>query len=97
MDLFAYVTAHPYDIIAITETFLDPSINDSEFAPHFYSVFRWDRNRHGGGVMILVRDNILVSRHFDLETKCRFCGFRLLLQVIEASFWVYTIVLLETL
>ena len=70
LDLFAYVTAHPYDIIAITETFLDPSINDSEFAPHFYSVFRRDRNRHGGGVMILVRDNIPVSRRFDLETKC---------------------------
>ena len=37
LDLFAYVSAHPYDI-AVTETFLDPSISDSEFAPQFYSI-----------------------------------------------------------
>ena len=35
LNLFAYVSARPYDIIAITETFLDPSIDDSEFAPQF--------------------------------------------------------------
>ena len=28
--------------------------------------FRTDRNHHGGGVM--VRDNLLVHRYFDLET-----------------------------
>jgi len=70
LDLFAYVAAHPYDIIAITETFLDPSIDDSEFAPRCYSVFRRDRNRHGGGVMMLIRDHIPVTRRFDLETTC---------------------------
>jgi len=39
LDLFAYVAAHCYDIIAITETFLDPSVDDSEFAPQCYSIF----------------------------------------------------------
>ena len=70
LELFAYVSAHPYDIIAVTENFLDPSISDSEFAPQFYSIFRRDRSRHGGGVMVLVRDNIPVSHRFDLETGC---------------------------
>ena len=56
---------YPYDIIAVTETLLDSNIDDSEFAPHSYSVFRRDRNRHGGGVMIFVRNHIPVFRRFD--------------------------------
>jgi len=39
LDLFAYVAAHPYGNNIITETFLDPSVDDSEFAPCCYSVF----------------------------------------------------------
>ena len=49
-DLFGYVSAHKYDVVAITETFLDASVHDSHIAPPGYSVVRKDRNRHGGGV-----------------------------------------------
>ena len=70
LDLLAYVTAHSYDLIAVTETFLDGNIANSEFSSPSYVVFRHDRNRHGGGVLILVRDSIPVFRRFDLETGC---------------------------
>ena len=36
----------------ITETFLDASILNSEVFPDGYAVFRHDRSRHGGGVLI---------------------------------------------
>ena len=42
------------DIVVITETFLDGSILNSEIFPDGYVVFRHDRNRHGGGVLIAV-------------------------------------------
>ena len=38
----------------ITETFLDASILNSEVFPDGYAVFRHDRSRHGGGVLIAV-------------------------------------------
>ena len=45
------------DIILGTETWLDPSITDSEYLPdrYNYKVYRRDRNREGGGVLIAVR------------------------------------------
>ena len=42
-----------YDIIALTETFLDDSIsNEKVHIPGFQKPIRRDRNRHGGGVVI---------------------------------------------
>ena len=50
-----------YDLIVLTETHLDHSILDSEIFPSHFTVFRNDRKingRHGGGVLIAVRDCI---------------------------------------
>ncbi len=55
-DLFAYICAHDPDIMAITETWLDSSIHDSHITPKGYSIFRCDRKRHGGDVLLLIRD-----------------------------------------
>jgi len=60
-EIVSICICHPYDIIAITETFIDPSVDNSEFAPRCYSVFHRDRNCHGGGVMMLVCDHIPVT------------------------------------
>ena len=57
-------------MILLTETFLDGNILDSEIVSGPYLVFRKDRNRHGGGVMLIIRDNIPVVRRNDLETDC---------------------------
>ena len=56
------------DIILGTETWLDPSVTaPTELAA--YKVERLDRNRHGGGVFVAVKDNIIMSRESDLEVS----------------------------
>ena len=44
-----------YDIIALTETWLDPDIKLSEVYIPGFKALRRDRSRHGGGVMLYVR------------------------------------------
>ena len=46
------------DIIALTETWLDPSISSSEiFIPGYISIRR-DRNWRGGGILLYLKDSI---------------------------------------
>jgi len=52
-DFLAYICAHRFDVVAVTETFLDDSVHDFHVTPPGYAVFRHDRNQHGGDVMIL--------------------------------------------
>ena len=59
-DIFAFVCAHHIDILAITETFLDDSVSDGEISGQ-YQIFRRDRSRHGGGVLIMIRQGIATS------------------------------------
>ena len=56
------------DIIAITETWLDPAIDGCKAAIPSYQLFRRDRNRHGGGICLYIHDSILVSRSFSHDT-----------------------------
>ena len=55
------------DILVITETKLDNSLPTSQFlVKGFAELFRLDRNRNGGGIMIYIRDDIpsrLLSEH----------------------------------
>ena len=46
---------HP-DIICVVETWLDPTIDDFEISIQGYCVHRVDRNRHGGGVLVFIKD-----------------------------------------
>ena len=78
MDLDALLATGNLDILALTETFLGEDINDSEFGEG-YSVFRRDRDRHGGGVMLLVREDIPAIRRQDLKTNCEVLWLKLLL------------------
>ena len=56
LDLLAKISALSPDVVMITETYLDNTIADSEILPPNYTVFRLDRNRHGGGILIAVLD-----------------------------------------
>lgn len=51
-----------YDIVAVTDSHLDDTILDAELFPPNYVVYRKDRNRKGGGVLLAVRDEILSTR-----------------------------------
>ena len=56
------------DIFGLAETWLNNDILDSEIQIPDYTVFRRDRNRHGGGVAIYVR-NCLSATVVNLSTS----------------------------
>ena len=55
-----------FDIIAVSETHLDDSINSAEIFPPEYIIYRRDRDRNGGGVLIAVKRNVLSSYQENL-------------------------------
>ena len=64
-DLIACLCTHHFDIVAVTETFLDSSIPDAHIIPSGYTIFRRDCNRHGGGVLVLIRNSITAVHRKD--------------------------------
>ena len=46
------------DIVCIVETWLDGNIDDTEVAIQGYHVYRLDRNRHGGGILIFCKKHV---------------------------------------
>ena len=58
--LFSIETYHPH-IICIVETWLGNEITSSEIEIQGYQLYRRDRNRHGGGILIYVAEYLLVS------------------------------------
>ena len=59
-----------FDIFAVTESKLDHNIDDAEIEIKGYTVFRRDRNRHGGGVLFYINDkwsvtNVISHEHLE--------------------------------
>ena len=50
------------DAIMGCETKLNSTILDSEFLPEGYNCWRNDRDRHGGGVIVIYRDDLKVTK-----------------------------------
>ena len=61
------MSENPFDIICLNETFCDGSIADNEISLPSYAVVRKDRNRHGGGVAMYIRNSLTFIRREDLE------------------------------
>ena len=59
-------------VIALTETWLDDSVNDSELIINNYCLIRADRNRQGGGVCLFIRENLTFNRRLDIITDSIF-------------------------
>ena len=58
-----------FDVICLTETWLDNSINANSIRLIGYrDPFCLDRNRHGGGVLAYVKNDIYWVRRFDFES-----------------------------
>lgn len=89
LDLLAYLSVHQVDVLGISESFLDSSVLDSEVCPPGFVIFRRDRDRHGGGVMVLVRENFIVHRCPDLETSCELLWIELSTKKGPLLFGVY--------
>ena len=64
------VQESPFDILTISETWLNKSISDSEVLLSGYSIVRSDRRakKHGGDVAIYIKDGTLLRCIRDLET-----------------------------
>ena len=69
MELLAFLDFNQPHVVAIRETKIDSSIATSELFPETcsYSVYRKDRNIHGGGVMLLVHKDISHMPITELE------------------------------
>lgn len=64
------IYAGDYDVIAVTETWLNASISDSEILNQNYQIYRRDGcEKTGGGVLLIIRSNIISSKRQDLETN----------------------------
>ena len=57
-------------VIGITETWLDDTVTDNEVAIPGYNIVRHDRDRHGGGTCVYIRNDIAFNPRKDLESDC---------------------------
>ena len=57
------VLTNHFDIIALTETWLNHSVTNHEILPHDYTIYRKDRDygKRGGGILLPVKENIPVK------------------------------------
>ena len=46
----------------IAESKLDQLISDDDFSSIYYSLYRRDRTRHGGGLMVYIKKNLSVTQ-----------------------------------
>ena len=69
-QLQATINATNPDTILLVETKLDSSIPIYSFLPFNYDAIRNDRNLHGGGVLIAVRNDIIADPQDKLNTTC---------------------------
>ena len=59
------------DIIIGTETWCDSTIKSAEFLPPGYKIFRRDRNRLGGGILLAISDSLVCTEEPHLsKTDC---------------------------
>lgn len=66
-ELESVAAAYKPHIMIISETWLHHDIGDAEVTPPGYSIFRSDRDTRGGGVAILFKDSLQLSRLPNIE------------------------------
>ena len=76
--LHSVIAEDDIDIILVTETFLDSTVCVNEILPSGFNVLRKDRSRHGGGVLIAIKENLPFEFHDVPDTICEvlWCEFK---------------------
>ena len=69
VKLRARLASNAYNLVAVTETWLDPSENNFEILPCDYLVQRRDRSRHGGEVLLTCSNDLVCIRRPEFETE----------------------------
>ena len=59
------VTKCNFDVMGICETFLDDNVTDNEICIEGYTIVKKNRNRHGGGVLIYIKEGIQYTEITD--------------------------------
>ena len=77
-ELHISVNNHQPDVFCITESWLCSDIHDPELILPSYQSLRFDRNRHGGGVLMYFSHKYILSSYPSLEllTVTVHCGKR---------------------
>ena len=74
IEMVSYLITGNIDIFLITESKIDSTFPTSQFKiPGYQLPYRKDRSKHGGGVLLYVRDDIpsrLLQFKFDSEIEC---------------------------
>lgn len=90
IDFFNNIVCNDYDVIVLSETWLNNSIFDLELFDNRYIVYRRDREttgfhsfKNGGGVLIAVAKHLKSKRLCHLESRCEDIWIEL--QVINAN------------
>ena len=68
-EIKLFLDNNEVDVLALNETRLDETIFDSEISIPMYHLIRKDRNRHGGGVAIYLK-NTLNIQTIEHESLC---------------------------
>ena len=66
-ELKSFIQEGLFDIVVVSETKIDDSFPDSHFYIKGFRMFRKDRNRFGGGLLIYTRRGFIIHRINDLE------------------------------
>ena len=67
-DIRLLIHEEQLDILTLSETWLDGTINDLEVCPTGMNIIRKDRNRRGGGTAILISDRLRFEFRQDLNS-----------------------------
>lgn len=59
-----------YDIILITETWLNSKFSDKFFCNDIYDIMRADRKSRGGGVAIIYANYMFLTKHKKTKINC---------------------------
>lgn len=68
MDHLAVLASHhEFTVIALTETWLNPNVDNDVLSLDGYSIIRNDRSSNGGGVALYIRENLVYNRLDELD------------------------------
>ena len=57
-ELRVLCVSNSYDVICIVESWLSSDIDNTELSIPGFTIFRRDRSRHGGGIIVFVRNSL---------------------------------------
>ncbi|PFX28347.1 LINE-1 retrotransposable element ORF2 protein [Stylophora pistillata] len=77
-DLKTLLLTDPFDIVVLTETWLNNDFDDRELRLEDYNIFRRDRcHQRGGGLLLAIKSDQHCVRRYDLEVNTEMLVFEL--------------------